>query len=101
MTDSQLIASTIIGVFAPWLIAVIQRRDWSTELRYIAALLTYLALSAFVQLFTEGFDTTDWGWRDYFKVAAIMVITGQSAFQLVWRKTVAPVIENKTSPGAP
>lgn len=97
MTDWQLISTVVVGTLLPNLIAVIQRQDWQDETRYIVAFLAYLAVTALLQFVTEGFDVEDFGWRDYAKMAALMIITGQTAFKLLWAKTTAPKIEAATS----
>jgi hypothetical protein len=99
MTDEQIVA-IIIGTLAPLLIAVVQRRDWPDEVRYGVALAVYLGLTVLTYFFQNETSLAGLGWRDFIRLFAPMFIAGVTAFQLLWKRTAAPVIEEKTTPGS-
>jgi hypothetical protein len=99
MTDAQAVVNLIMGVFAPWLLAVIMQRRWSDEARTIVAALAYIALAVASAVFLSPIDLTDQSWRQIVLTFATIMIPAYYSFKLLWAKTVVPVIEEKTSPG--
>lgn len=98
MTDSQ-IAAVVTGTLMPWLIAVVQQRRWPDEVRYAVAFAAYLAATVFVYFFANSTSFDGLDWRGFVRLFAPMFIAGVSSFQLLWKRSVAPVIEDATTPG--
>jgi hypothetical protein len=96
--DNQQIVAFVVGVLSPNLIAVIQRRGWSHEVRHIVALASYLAIALFVFFFTNDVSFAGLGWKGYVSIFAPVMIGGVTAFNLIWRGTTAPKIEEATTP---
>lgn len=98
MTDAQALVNLVMGVFAPWLLAVIMRRDWSDELRTIVAALGYIILSVASAIFLNPIEVSEQSWRTLVLTFASIMVPAYYSFKLLWAKTVVPKIEAATTP---
>lgn len=87
--------SLLAGFFLPPVLAIIQQRQWSDQLRAGVAFLACLLVGAGVAYF-QG-DLTG---RRFVTGALVVMVTGLSTYRNFWKPTgIAPTIEEKTSPG--
>lgn len=97
--ETAFIVSTAIGGILPPLIAVMQKRKWSDEVRYLVALVVYLIVSLAIAFVENDADTTGFSLKDWLTLFMPMALAGISSFKLVW-DDLAHKIEEKTGGGA-
>lgn len=86
--------STIVGFFAPPVIAIVQQAKWSNRVR---AAVTF-ALAALAGAGTAYFQGDLTG-RRFVESGLIILVAGIATFQGFWKPTgITPAIENATSP---
>lgn len=76
--------SFILGLFMPIVIDFVNKRGWSTQLRYIVAFLICLATGAVVEYFNGRLS-----YGEVFQSAGIVFATAQSMYNLYWKDSVA------------
>lgn len=89
--DAQL-WSAFLGFAAPPLIAVVQQPRWSSTAKTLVMLLSSVALGAGSAYFNGQFTAHTIGGN-----VLIAAIAAGSAYQTVWKPTIAPAIERATS----
>ena len=95
MTDFEMY-SLLAGFFLPPVLAIIQQRGWSDQLRAVAAFAACLAVGAGVAYF-QG-DLTG---KRFVTGALVVMVTGLTTYRNFWKPTtIAPRIEAATSPGS-
>lgn len=87
-----MLLSALLGAVMPALIAVILRRDWTSETKGIAALLICLVAAAALAAAMGQLNPTD-----YARSALIVFTLCQILYQTYWKPTdIAPAIERAT-----
>lgn len=97
MTDTDIV-NVVTGSLLPLLIAVIQRKSWSDQLRFTVALVVYVATATFSALFLGDVGGNGLDWRGWIRAFAPIFIAAVTSFQLVWKRTLASTIERATTP---
>lgn len=99
MTEEQALINVLMGVFAPWLLAVIMQRSWGDMTRTIVAALAYIVLSFVSAIFLNPIDLTDQGWRQIVLTLASIALPAYYTFKLLWQPAgVIAKIEKATTP---
>lgn len=95
-TEAAYITATAIGAIMPPIIAVIQKRRWSDETRYLVALICYLIVSLAIAFIENDTDTTGFKLKNWLELFLPMALAGISSFKLVWNDLAAKIEEKTT-----
>lgn len=86
----------IAGVLTPILVSLVQQPRWSQSLRAIVALVVAVIVGVLTVLANGGFADASGS----LGIIALVLVASNTAYKTFWKPTgVAPVIEDKTSPG--
>jgi hypothetical protein len=97
MTADTSIDLAVGGVLMPFIIAVINQRSWSPQIRGAVAFVVCLIASA-VLAWTHG----DLTWGDWRNTAVVVTGASMVMYHALWKPSgLAPAVEDATSVGAP